>query len=217
MRASRLAYDAAPSRVQRVIARPHTDTHVIVSHDGLVAFRGTHSARALLRVVKASSTEAPLRLAVREDSALVNAAVFRMFESVEGELALVLDGLPAATFCGHSLGGSVASLAAAYFGSVGPTACNVTCHTFGAPKCGDAAFYEWRDRRACQAIDVVAAPDPVPRVWLGCGDELRPRLREQDVLVEIAGPRNPLKAHSTDTYMRIAEQLASENCGCVKQ
>jgi pimeloyl-ACP methyl ester carboxylesterase len=209
MRASRLAYDEVPKsrRVTRVIARPSTDAHVVVMDDGVVAFRGTHSTRALLNVARVTSTRPPQRLAVREDTCLIHTGVFQMFESVEQDISVAIASLPKITFVGHSLGGCVASLAAAYFGSIGPVDRSISCHTFGSPKCGDLAFYNWRDRRVAQALDVVAAADPVPRVWLGCGCG-RPGLREQDVLV-VTPYQNPLRAHNTDTYMRVAHFLAT--------
>ena len=43
-------------------------------------------------------------------------------------------------FCGHSLGGALATIASAHFAHILEPEIKVCCHTFGAPRVGNRAF-----------------------------------------------------------------------------
>jgi hypothetical protein len=70
---------------------------------------------------------------------------------------------------GHSMGGGVAQVAAAHYGGVfgvlGPLhgrRVEVSCHTFGSPRVGDAGFVRWFASRVRDNHRIVNARDPVP-------------------------------------------------------
>lgn len=211
--ASKLAYDDRTRKVVRWrIDEPRTHTRVIILEPGIVAFRGTHSVASLMRV--AGSSIVPSRtVSIREDAFHVNTGMMDMFESVEAQLARAVQEYDDLVFCGHSLGGCLAILAASYYAST-LTGLRARCHTFGTPKFGDEAMYAWRDKRCYQTADVVAAGDPFPHLWL-TGDRkqlLCPELRESDLLVATSDKDHPLRAHSLTNYAVIARFLERMSC-----
>lgn len=67
--------------------------------------------------------------------------------------------------CGHSLGGALATLAAAYFACVMPEVRPyLTVITFGAPQVGDGNFVKFFDRVVPRCARIVNPMDPVPRL-----------------------------------------------------
>lgn len=62
---------------------------------------------------------------------------------------------------GHSLGGAVATLAAAYLRKAGNA---VDLYTFGSPRVGNSAFADFVSAQAGSEIRVTHVDDPVPRL-----------------------------------------------------
>lgn len=93
------------------------------------------------------------------------------FESVSGQMMKALEAELTArptqklVFCGHSLGGALATMAAMY------TACKlpelkqfISVVTFGAPQVGDGNFVQYFDATIPHSVRVVNPIDPVPRL-----------------------------------------------------
>lgn len=176
--ASRLVYPAhihdiclaKTHRCQKHIEDPMTCTFVRVwnqAHDTaslLVAFRGSTEMRHICGYVNTATRMADARLC--EARVGVHRGVFEMFNSIEGKLTaeLARRGVPPKeiSFCGHSLGGALAMVAAAYYSNLLPSA-DVSCYTFAAPKVGDAAFQEHLVTHMRELVHVVNDIDLVPR------------------------------------------------------
>ena len=62
-------------------------------------------------------------------------------------------------FSGHSLGGAVATLAAAV---VAATGCRVICHTIGSPRVGNKAFIRWWSKLVPDSVRIQNFKDPIP-------------------------------------------------------
>jgi predicted lipase len=78
-----------------------------------------------------------------------------MFASIEPEITdIVLSHQHHITFCGHSLGGAIAMFAAVYYSHMTNCNTNISCHTFGTPKLGDAEFVKWFADYVPNAVNV---------------------------------------------------------------
>jgi alpha-beta hydrolase superfamily lysophospholipase len=170
----------------------------------LIAFKGSSSIRDIASSLNFSQT----RFSFRDKVVHVHSGVFNMFRSIEGVLTdhLVTDmrlQRPShVTFCGHSLGGAIAMLAAAYYGNLSNNNIGVACHTFGAPKVGDGAFMEWLDDGVEDLVNLVNDGDIVPALPLVGGYESKFILCDGD---GDGGNRfkDPLKQHDLDTYIEV--------------
>lgn len=68
-------------------------------------------------------------------------------------------------FCGHSMGGAIATLAALYVACKMPSVRpNVCCVTFGSPQVGDGNFVAFFNDTVPVCVRVVNPMDPVPRL-----------------------------------------------------
>jgi triacylglycerol lipase len=105
----------------------------------LVAFRGSHNIIDICSYIYAK----PTSFSFAERHMNIHHTIYNMFASIEPHIATSLHPKHHVTFCGHSLGGAIAMFAAAYFAHLSNRNLNITCHTFGTPKVGDAAFREW--------------------------------------------------------------------------
>jgi Lipase (class 3) len=164
----------------------------------LIAFKGSSSLRDFASCLNFSQTQ----FSFRDKKVHVHSGVFNMFRSIEGVLTdhlvsdMRLQRAPHVTFCGHSLGGAIAMLAAAYYGNLSNNNIGVACHTFGAPKVGDAAFLEWLDDGVDDLVNLVNDGDLVPALPLVGGYESKFILCNGD-----GNSWNPLKQHDLDTYI----------------
>lgn len=126
----------------------------------------------------------------------------KAFQSVAPKLLVALEtelgnltGNPRVIFCGHSLGGALATMAGLYVACKIPRIReNMAVVTFGAPQVGDANFVKFFDQVVPRSVRVVNPMDPVPRL-----------LNVQLVHVKGYYPvstvsLNITKAHSLSTY-----------------
>lgn len=129
----------------------------------LVAFRGSTELRHIYGYVNTAQRIAHTRLC--EARVGVHRGVFEMFNSIEDKLTAEFTQSTTPreiTFCGHSLGGALAMVAAAYYSTHFPDI-DVSCFTFAAPKVGDTAFQEHLVTHTRELVHVVNEIDLVPR------------------------------------------------------
>lgn len=121
-----------------------------------ITFRGTSS-------LKDASVDLNISRYRIRDRIKVHEGFFMQFKSVEIEITKRLVRTPAQKiiFAGHSLGGALAQIAAAYYGEVFDFA-HVVCHTFGSPRVGNKYFVEWFSKNVDENVRVINRGDPVP-------------------------------------------------------
>lgn len=126
-----------------VIDCSHTGAHAYVWKTGrratMIAFRGSHDITDICSYINSSVTP----FSFCDKRVQVHNRIYSMFSSIEPWISAQLHPRQHVTFCGHSLGGAIAMFAAAYYSHLSNRNMNITCHTFGVPKVGDAAFVEW--------------------------------------------------------------------------
>jgi hypothetical protein len=138
-----------------------------------VAFKGSTTWKDIRRFLRLS----PERFAFKDANVCIHSGVLRMFEDIESELTMAIPRTLApnkVTFVGHSMGGSLAMLASAYYGDMCAGNLKTKCHIFGAPRMGDAAFHNWRARYVEQHLSVINVNDLIASVPFGFGYEPNP-------------------------------------------
>lgn len=120
----------------------------------------------------------------------------KMLVAIESELS-TLDANSRLVFCGHSLGGALATMAGLFATCKLPSLKkNIVVVTFGSPQVGDSNFVEGFNKNVETSVRVVNPMDPVPRL-----------LNAQLVHVKGYYPVSPLsldgttKAHNLNTYI----------------
>lgn len=138
------------------------DTQLYFQRDGdtvYVTFRGTSSFRDVI-------TDIDIKTIRIRDKIRVHEGFYNQFRSVEIEITKrLIKHLDAKNiiFSGHSLGGALAQIAAAYYGEILDFS-NVICHTFGSPRVGNKYFVEWFSKHVDENIRVENNRDPVPMI-----------------------------------------------------
>lgn len=66
-------------------------------------------------------------------------------------------------FTGHSMGGAIACIAAAYYSNMFKNI-HITCHTFGSPPTGNAAFVKWFNNGVDESTRLEIEEDIVPLI-----------------------------------------------------
>lgn len=183
-----------------IIEKPLSGAHAYIWSTGenskVVAFRGSHNARKVLQFLDMRKKE----FNFCEHNVRVHKVVHSMFEDIEYSLMDELfqrydDPQQNITFCGHSLGGSLATYSAAYIGNIFAGRHNIACHTFGAPMLGNEKFLEWYNKHVMESIHIKNKFDMVTYLP-GVGYNDVPRL------VFDNGDINPFTEHDLDTYIK---------------
>lgn len=155
------SYDAPDGDLGEFIASDQ-DTQLYFQRDGdtvYVTFRGTSSFKDVL-------IDIDIRTIRIKDKIRVHEGFYNQFKSVEIEITKrLIKNLDAKNiiFCGHSLGGALAQLAAAYYGEILDFS-NVICHTFGSPRVGNKYFVEWFSKHVDENVRIENNRDPVPMI-----------------------------------------------------
>lgn len=188
-----------------------TDAHAYLWKTGdksmIVSFRGTHNLKDFSNCMDIRQC----RYSFRQYNVGVHNGVMKMFQSLEPYLTecFLENNIKVITFCGHSLGGSIATVAAAYYGSMFNNRKTISCHTFGAPKVGDKEFAQWFADSVNESIRVIIPGDLVTMLPPCIGKHgLR---HAEDISVQLpslTNECNPFVLHDLDTYI---DQLCIPN------
>jgi len=169
---ARRAY-AAPAylggfRDEIFLEHRETDTQAyLVPHDAqgvcYLAFRGTQERRDWATNLRAWM--------VRTPAGWVHAGFLRAWRGIAAEIASRPEAAGAlararrVVFCGHSLGGALATLAAALAPAPAAAAAGArVCVTFGSPRVGGRSFRRAFARAGIAGARYAIQADPVPRV-----------------------------------------------------
>ncbi len=158
---SKKAYDDPDGELGDFITSDQ-DTQLFFQRKGdtvYVTFRGTSSFKDVI-------TDMNIRTIRIKDKIRVHEGFYNQFKSVEIEITKrLIKHIDAKNiiFTGHSLGGALAQLAAAYYGEILDFS-NVICHTFGSPRVGNKYFVEWFSKHVDENIRVENNRDPVPMI-----------------------------------------------------
>lgn len=146
--------------------RPHQHAQAFLWKAGktlYIAFRGTESAQDAL-------SDIDVRRVCMNDAAKgakVHRGFYTQFKSIDTKIIQFMDSIDDEydniVCCGHSLGGALATLAAADFASKKLDK-KVKCHTVGSPRVGNAQFCEWFDSLGIQNWRIYNENDPVPMI-----------------------------------------------------
>jgi predicted lipase len=99
---------------------------------------------------------------------LVHSGFLEQFKSLEenitSEITNNLNKIDTIHFAGHSLGGALATLAAAYYGKMYKNKLTVLCHTIGSPRVGNKAFTKLFAENVHEEIRITNEKDPIPLI-----------------------------------------------------
>lgn len=97
---------------------------------------------------------------------LVHSGFLKQFKSLEAnitsEITNHLDTIDTVHFSGHSLGGALGTLAAAYYGKLYNKKLRVLCHSIGSPRVGNKAFAKLFADNVEEEIRITNEKDPIP-------------------------------------------------------
>ena len=103
-----------------------------------VFFRGTDCKRDILANLDARTWR------IKQHGVSVHRGFQEQFLAVKDNVTAFLEKhtgrFDHVVFCGHSLGGALATIASAHFAHILGHEIKVSCHTFGAPRVGNGAF-----------------------------------------------------------------------------
>lgn len=137
---------------------------LLCNHDTdtlVVAFRGTSSKEDILTDLSISREKLPLGNVPEEQWPLVHSGFVEQFFSVNKNLEGSIKENDNIIFCGHSLGGALATIGSLYYSFQYPEK-DIACVTFGSPRVGDSRFVSYFDERISKSIRYVNDNDPVP-------------------------------------------------------
>lgn len=221
---SKMAYldpDEIPFEKEFISSSEDTQVYIWKIDDIVyVTFRGTSSFKDVLEDLNIKRTRVSGKIKVHK-------GFYKQFQSVHIKITKTLlkltENASRVIFSGHSLGGALAQIAAAYYGDILEDVF-ITCYTFGSPRVGNKYFVKWFSSRVDENVRVINENDPVPMVptmfyWTHT-DNICIKLKEKSVkYVEKDTPwykrlfmvlfKSNLKRHSCDEYvlrMKLLEQ-----------
>lgn len=141
------------------------DCEVLVcNHDSdtlIIAFRGTSSRDDVLTDLSITRESLPLGNVPEEKWPLVHSGFAKQFFSVNKHLEDPIKKSDSIIFCGHSLGGALATIGSLYYSFQYPEK-DIACVTFGSPRVGDSDFANYFDERITKSLRYVNDNDPIP-------------------------------------------------------
>ena len=131
-----------------------------------IGFRGTQNTEDLLIDLDIMQTHL-----IKSSNILVHNGFRKQFISLELQISKQINEninfIDTLHFTGHSLGGALATLSAAYYGSICKgTGVKIVCHTIGSPRVGNKAFSKWFSENVDDSIRIRNMKDPVSLIPL---------------------------------------------------
>lgn len=181
-------------------SRTRTSLYVWDTGDSskMVAFRGSTHIKDILNYMECYQT----MFAFAQYKMKIHTGVLDMFSSIEPELsATILNNNGASvsnlTFCGHSLGGALAIIAATYYGMMLHKRCEINCHTFGTPKVGNKELSLVFNDHVNESYHFINNNDIVPMFPVYPLDYSLPLKH----VIRLYDTSDLMKAHDLDTYI----------------
>lgn len=154
-------------KVCPILYKSEDDCEVLVcKHETeklIIAFRGTSSREDVLTDLTITRDKLPLVNVKEDEWPLVHSGFLDQFFSVYKNLDDSVKENNQIVFCGHSLGGALATIGSLYYSYQYPDK-DIACVTFGSPRVGDDRFVSYFDERIEQSMRYVNDNDPVPCV-----------------------------------------------------
>lgn len=152
-------------KVCPVLHKSEDDCEVLVcQHEEeklIIAFRGTSSRDDVLTDLNISREKLPLMGMDKLLWPQVHSGFATQFFSVNKHLEDSIKDSDDIIFCGHSLGGALATIGSLYYKFQYPEK-NISCVTFGSPRVGDDQFVFYFNERIKNSLRYVNDNDPVP-------------------------------------------------------
>lgn len=139
-----------------------TDTRVLITRVDttlIVAFAGTASKENVKTDLKISDVQFT---ACNTPLTRVHAGFHKAWLSVRDHVIEAVSSADRVVYCGHSLGGALATLAALDTGCADPKK-HIECISFGAPQVGDELFVDQFNARVNKSVRVINPLDPIPK------------------------------------------------------
>jgi hypothetical protein len=127
----------------------------------VIVFRGTSSGSDILTDLDIIRDPLPLANLNEAEWPLVHSGFSHQFFSINANLDTCIASNEKIVFCGHSLGGALATIGSLYYSYLYPSK-EISCVTFGSPRVGDERFASMFDERIINSIRYVNDNDPIP-------------------------------------------------------
>lgn len=141
----------------------NTDCQLIITEYKnylVVIFRGTESKKDLFTDL--NILQEKLDLKNINLSPKIHSGFLKQFLSVKESITQYIEKYDNVIFCGHSLGGALATISSLYFFFYFEKFKKINCVTFGSPRVGDKMFSTLFNTVVNESIRVVSDNDPVP-------------------------------------------------------
>lgn len=133
-----------------------------------ICFRGTESIDDMITNLKLNQEKLILPNFNQGYYPCVHSGFLEQFDSVKDLISKEINLKKKIIFCGHSLGGGIASIASLYYSYLFDNL-NFCCITFGAPRAGNYLFSRLFDYRIDKCFRFINDKDPIPEIisfWL---------------------------------------------------
>lgn len=126
----------------------------------VITFRGTESKQDVFTDL--DILQDTIKLKNINIQPKVHSGFFKQFLSVKQSIIKDIEKYDNIIFCGHSLGGALATIASLYFYFYFEKSKNIKCVTFGSPRVGDKVFSNLFNVVIDESVRIVNDNDPVP-------------------------------------------------------
>lgn len=127
----------------------------------VVAFRGTSSSEDVFTDLSIARKKMPLAHVSEKWWPQIHSGFSDQFFSVNKYLDESVKENDSIIFCGHSLGGALATIGSLYYSFQYPEK-TIACVTFGSPRVGDDTFVKYFDNKINTSLRYVNDNDPIP-------------------------------------------------------
>lgn len=171
-----------------------------------VTFRGTSSIKDVIKDLNIKRTRICGKIKVHK-------GFYTQFKSVQIKLTKLLmkmtTDVKRIVFSGHSLGGALAQIAAAYYGDVFEELF-IACYTFGSPRVGNSHFVEWFTKSVDDHVRIAHDRDPIPMIpsmfyWVHTENDV-PWYKRLPMLFN-----SDINEHSCDEYIHRVNLLSKND------